>query len=171
MNIQQVKELLSRTYGFDIAEKTRVREFVYARRVFAKITREFGYTFQEIGDTIGCDHATIIHHVKMFNTVMDVDLKVYDKIKEILNSSKRLRPERNIEGDINPSVYLDRIDELENILLEKNMESFDEEEEPMDDEELENITTLLSIASSWDSETLKTFIETRLLPFDRMNNQ
>ena len=106
----------------------------------------------------------------MFSTVTDLDLRVYDKITDILNSSKRLRPERNLDETISNSVYIERIEELEAMVVDLKMEeSIDEDD--MSDEELENITTLLSIASSWDSETLKTFIETRLLPFDRMNNQ
>lgn len=170
MTIIQVKELLNRTYGFDIATKGRKREYVYARRVFSKLARDFGYTFQEVGDVIDCNHATIVHHIKMFSTVTDLDLRVYDKITDILNSSKRLRPERNLDDTISNSVYIERIEELEAMVVDLKMEeSIDDDD--MSDEELENITTLLSIASSWDSETLKTFIETRLLPFDRMNNQ
>ena len=159
MDITQLKGLLDQTYGFDISSKTRAREYVYARRVFSKVSRDFGYTFGEIGIAIGCNHATIIHHVKSFDTVHDTDKDIYRKVSIILKSSDRLNPYKNLQEPTDVSVYLDRISELEAMVMEKDFTV-----------EQDSMCRLIEIASSWDEDSLENFIETRVVPFDKMNN-
>ncbi len=160
MDIKQVKQLLDNTYGIDISRNVRDREYVYARRVFSKICKEFGYTYKEIGATIDSTHATIIHHIKNFDTIRDTDFTVYRKLVRILNSSKRLNPDKNLSESLDVSYYEEVINELQETISEQSIM-------PNDDDLIE----LINIASRWDSNVLKDFIETRLKPFDRMNNQ
>jgi len=159
MDITQLKGLLDQTYGFDISSKTRAREYVYARRVFSKVSRDFGYTFEEVGRVIGCDHSTIIHHINSFDTVQETDKDVYRKVSIILKSSDRLNPYKNLQEPTDVSIYLDRISELEAMVMEKDFTV-----------EQDSMCRLIEITSSWDEDALENFIETRVIPFDRMNN-
>ena len=159
MDITQLKGLLDRTYGFDISKKTRAREYVYARRVFSKVGRDFGYTFEDIGSIIDCDHSTIIHHIKSFETIHATDKEVYGKVVKILKSSDKLNPYKNLNEAVDVSVYLDRISELEGMVMEKDFTV-----------EQDDMCKLIEIASSWSEDALRNFIETRVMPFDKMNN-
>ncbi len=49
--------------GVDIkADKRRLRDVVYAKKIFYYSARKKMITFQQIADFLGANHATVIHH-------------------------------------------------------------------------------------------------------------
>ena len=71
-----------------LKEKNSTRFFVDARRIYSKLLRQKGYTYEKIGNFLnGRDHSTIIHYCKNFNNLIkyDKDLKrKYDDIKLLI---------------------------------------------------------------------------------------
>lgn len=74
-------EVCSR-YGLEwgvILSRSRVREVVDARRLYSGILRNvFRLTFQEIGDILNKNHATILHNINQHDTFVRI-LKSYKK--------------------------------------------------------------------------------------------
>ena len=61
--------IIKRT-DLDIRSSCRKFEYVMARVIYSKIARDvIGGIFQDIGDEINRNHATIIHSLKLFNEV------------------------------------------------------------------------------------------------------
>jgi hypothetical protein len=57
--------IIKEKLGFDIREKSRKREFVYARAVFYNELNKLGiFTLQWMGDFLNQDHSTVIHTLK-----------------------------------------------------------------------------------------------------------
>ena len=61
MTIQQLKEKFYNIYGFDLADRSRKREMVDARRIYSKIAYSLGYNLRQIGESIDRKHCNIIH--------------------------------------------------------------------------------------------------------------
>ena len=83
MKHEKLIELINQTLGVDIKKETRIREYVYARFIYAKIMRDKGFSLSYIGNTINKDHSTIIHALKQFEL-----LKKYDDFKKMYNKVK-----------------------------------------------------------------------------------
>ena len=75
--MDSLKKIINEIFFVNINDKTRKRRIVDARRAYAKILRDVGFSYEHIGDSIGKDHATIIHYVKSID-----DLLQYDSIFE-----------------------------------------------------------------------------------------
>ena len=83
MTLTQIRNRVSKENGFDVAIKKRDRKYAYAKKVYCKLAHQFNkYTYQDIADSIDCNHATIIHHLKTFDSVYDADLDNYIKLKK-----------------------------------------------------------------------------------------
>lgn len=91
MNNEKLIKLISDTLEIDLMKETRVREYVYARYIYAKIMRDKGFSLSYIGNTINKDHATIIHALKQFEFLKNYDdfKKMYDKVRMALNKEER----------------------------------------------------------------------------------
>ena len=82
MTPNELIKAINRALKIDIKSKSRKREIVYARFIFynkLRNSKERYYSFQNIGDFLGKDHATIIHGLKQYDI-----LKEYDDFKDIL---------------------------------------------------------------------------------------
>lgn len=76
-----IKEICSRydVQWSSVLSKNRVRVVVDARRLYCGILRNvFGLTFQEIGDMLNKNHATIVHSIKVHDNFVRI-LKSYKK--------------------------------------------------------------------------------------------
>ena len=51
-------------------------------KIFCKTMRDKGETYKNIAFMIGKDHTTVIHHVKKFNDLSEVDKKFQQRIKD-----------------------------------------------------------------------------------------
>ena len=156
MKIEEIKEMFDRAYGFDIATKTRVDEYVQARKAYCKLTRELGFGLQNIGDSINRDHATALHCVRTSQTITDFDVKVYNKILELVESCREIEPlTDNKEAEVIIK-YRNKIQELQSEVDALKSDT--------------SIQVLLAKEiSSWDSYYIKDFIETRLKPYKIIN--
>ena len=88
---QIVCETLSIT-PYQLHNKTRLKEFVFARHLFTYILRKhYNFTFIEIAKYLKKHHATVMHSVKdTQNFVAINDYKTCNALKLIYENSKKL---------------------------------------------------------------------------------
>jgi hypothetical protein len=158
MTLEQLKQEVERRYGFEISGQTRKRNVVYARKVFCKLGRLMNYTFQDIGNTIGVNHCSALYHNNTFYSVEDYDNKIYNSILE--DYCEIEKDESNVESVVilegKELEYKARIKELERKIsvLEAKPTSLSED--------------IVKKVDSWDFETKIEFVDTRLVPFERL---
>ena len=116
MKIEEIRILVERELELDLSHPSRLRARVYARAVYFKLCRQ--YTFEslnDIGMSVGRDHATVLHGIKIFNDVIveyEINLyEVYDKLNKLIAKCTKTR-----ERDINPEKYYR--DKYANLLVE-----------------------------------------------------
>jgi hypothetical protein len=76
---EELIEIVNENFFTDMLSKNRKREVVDARRAYAKILRDRGYTFELISRTIGRDHATILYYVRTIDSILSYDKEFRDK--------------------------------------------------------------------------------------------
>lgn len=93
--LEAIKIIVEGELDISIFGNSRKRNLVDARIIYAKIAREYNYSFKSIGVNIGKDHATIIHYMKNFDWLFSSDTKFRDtymylkeKIKDELPNIK-----------------------------------------------------------------------------------
>ena len=65
--------------GIDIENnRSRKRNVVEAKLLFCKLMRDEGYTYQDIGDCIGIDHATVLYHCKNYIYVKKASKELHE---------------------------------------------------------------------------------------------
>ena len=70
---EELKRIVNDTFLVDIEIESRKRDVVDARKVYSKILRDSGYSYESIGNTINKNHATIMHYVKTIEHLMSYD--------------------------------------------------------------------------------------------------
>ena len=70
---EELKRIVNDTFLVDIEIESRKRDVVDARKVYSKILRDSGYSYESIGKTINKNHATIMHYVKNIEHLMSYD--------------------------------------------------------------------------------------------------
>ena len=67
MKLSLIKELACEEFGSSFTARSRMRPLVYQRAVYFKLCRDHTkYSLHEIGKTLGYDHATVLHSLKLF---------------------------------------------------------------------------------------------------------
>jgi len=94
--MESLKQIVNEIFLIDIESNRRKRSIVDGRKVYSKILRALGFSYQHIGYTIGKDHATIIHYVKSVDSLLKYD-SVFEKKfmlakKNFLKENKHLIP-------------------------------------------------------------------------------
>lgn len=156
MKLEEIKQMFDEAYGFDIADRTRLDEYVQARKAYCKLTRELGFGLYNIGKSINRNHATAIHCVRTSQTIRDFDVRVYNRILKIVGSCRGIEPLTEKEEAIVIVEYRNKIQHLKSELdaLKSNT----------------GIEVLLAKEiSSWGNHHIKDFIETRLKPYKLIN--
>lgn len=94
MKINNIIKNVSTEFGFDIKKRSRKREYIYARAVYYKISRDvYNKTLAEIGSAVGVDHATVLHSIKNV-------FPVIERFEpDVLNSYNKLREKISFEAD------------------------------------------------------------------------
>ncbi len=105
MKIREIRELVERELDLDLSHPSRLRARVYARAVYFKLCRQHTFcSLSEIGMSVGRDHATVLHGIKIFDDVIveyEINLyEVYDKLNKLISKCTKTR-----ERDINPEKY------------------------------------------------------------------
>lgn len=77
--VEKLKKIVNEIFSVDIESKSRKRDLVDARKIYAKILREQGYGYEKIAKTINKDHATIIHYLKYIDHILSYDKDLMDK--------------------------------------------------------------------------------------------
>lgn len=79
VTINLIKTHLDIVYGFDVLERCRKREVVYARKVLITILVDYGFTHAQIKKEYDwVKHDMCIFHRKTFNQIRPMDLKIYN---------------------------------------------------------------------------------------------
>lgn len=157
-------------YGFDLSEKTRRRENVYAKKVFSKIARDLHHTWQNIGDAVDCNHATMLHHYNSFHVVDQYDKEVYVKCMKVLSMVPDIESETTIEIHASDPTTLIRskYQFALNELKEKN-NSLEKEIEELRNQQAhkKELEPIVNIMTGWGDTALQDFIDFRLKPYDK----
>lgn len=84
-NCAEIKQAITDVMGISFADvigSCKELKYVYARKIFAKLARETGFTYQQIGKQIGRSHATIIYYLKTYED----DYKYTPEFRKIANT-------------------------------------------------------------------------------------
>jgi hypothetical protein len=69
-----LKGIIKDILGIDVENnKSRIREVVNAKMIYASLLQDRGYGCSTISKTIGCNHATILHYNKNFKFYIKTD--------------------------------------------------------------------------------------------------
>lgn len=93
--LDAIKIIVEGELDINIYGDSRKRNLVDARIIYAKLSREYNYSFKSIGEPIGKDHSTIIHYMKNFDWLFSSDTEfremyIYlkEKVKDIIPKIK-----------------------------------------------------------------------------------
>ena len=87
-NSDDLKKIINEVFELDLLRKTRQREYVDARRVFAHMLLKEGATFAGIGKYLGLNHATVHFYTKRFSWIIKSDLILREKYELVLTRYK-----------------------------------------------------------------------------------
>lgn len=149
MTLQDLTDRLKEYYKFDIKERIRQREYVYARKVYSKLARETGYTFEEIGAHIGLRHAAVLYHCRTIYSVNTKDKIIFNRVIKDFSlpiQEIELKTKKEIMQAEAESKARDNVSYVSQKLIEH----------------------ITGVAKEWDTESIKDFINTRLKPYDKM---
>jgi hypothetical protein len=118
--MESLKQIVNEIFLIDIESKSRKRGIVDGRKVYSKILRDLGYSYELIGSTINKDHATIMHYVKDIDSLFEFD----NVFKKRYNLCKRkfLLEDRQIIMKSSDDIHLEAVtlaEKLEKAILDK----------------------------------------------------
>ena len=85
MTLEDLSRVTVEMYGFKLDERNRNRDVVYARKVFVKLAKDYGYRWHDIKPFIGSNHDLCIYHYDTFSTITPKDLDKYNILIEYFN--------------------------------------------------------------------------------------
>ena len=85
ISLAEIKKFLNDAYGFNIANSKRKREYVYARKVFCRLGRDYHYTFSSIAEEINTTHCSALYHSNSFDVIDVFDMDIYKECKTFIN--------------------------------------------------------------------------------------
>ena len=98
MKLELIEDLVVREFQNDFTIPVRTQENVYQRAIYYRICREFTTkSLKDIGYSIGRDHATVLHGMKLFKNfelwgeekLLDSYLKIRNKVQAFIRKSCR----------------------------------------------------------------------------------
>lgn len=109
--IDELKKIVNDVFLVDLEVSNRKRGVVDARKVYSKILRDSGYSYELIGETINKDHATIIHYVKNVEHILSYDRMLRDKYVACKNVfiKKRKSIKEQVKKDVDIYVTVVRL--------------------------------------------------------------
>ena len=147
MRLDKLKKAVDKKFGLDIATRSRKRKYVYARKVFCKLARETGATFQAIGNEINTKHDLVLFHC---NTIDVIEYQYKDKHDELIDELKLVFSK--------PFTKKEKPKPKPKKQIAKTNIS----------KTLKRIKCITDIISEWDIETVQEFKQTRLDPFNAL---
>lgn len=101
--MNSLKNIINLVFFVDIDEHTRKRQVVDARRAYAKILRDAGFSYEFIGKTINKNHAAVIHYVKSIDSLLKYDT-IFEK-KFILAKKNFLEENKHLNLNSKEDIY------------------------------------------------------------------
>lgn len=144
--VQQVVEMVM---GEKILVKNRKRRTVEARMMFSLMMVELNHPLTHIGEYLGRDHTTVIHHRRTMRNLIETDnemLRRYLRCKEIIDSEKQtLNLMTDEDYRIKAARLQNKIDMMrsEYRLLEEENQQLQEKLELMEDKRFIRIFELI----------------------------
>jgi len=98
MTLTEIQDYVQNQTGLDLTIKSRKRDYVYARAVYFYLCREYTpFSTEKIGDSLGKDHATVLHAIKKVIPIIlrheealaNVCLNFRDENKSYIDVKKR----------------------------------------------------------------------------------
>jgi hypothetical protein len=118
--MDSLKKIINEIFFVNIESSTRKRRTVDARRAYSRILKDVGFSYEHIADTIGKNHATIIHYVKSIDDLLQYD-SVFEK-KFILVKKQFLLENKQLLAQSNDDIYTTAIrlgEKLDEVILKK----------------------------------------------------
>ena len=141
MTLQDLTDKINEYYGIDLKERTRSREYAYARKLYSALGRAGQHTLEKIGEQIGLNHASVLYHSNSTHSLTRKDKEIFKRIAkdfslpvETINLVKKKMPKRSQE------------------LLNKH----------------KMMRQIRDVVDGWDNESIRNFISTRLELYDKM---
>jgi len=70
MESKKLLKAIEKFSGINIkGNKSRKRPVVEAKQLYSKLMRDAGHTYEDIGSSVGLNHATILHHFKSYEII------------------------------------------------------------------------------------------------------
>jgi hypothetical protein len=164
---KEIFKIVSSRLNFDIAKKSRQRQYIYGRGIANKLSKELTCEgLQMISKNYSNDHATVLHSVNQFETNYSkyIDpfkvLNVYNELYLIIQNKFNILNDDEILL-FNSNV---RIDNLESkiALLEFEIQSYEMNNVVLKNEYLRRL--MLMVQNLEDSD-IKELLEYRIKPF------
>ena len=96
--IELIKQIIEQD---GLANKNRKREIVHRRIYLFRKLREDGHTLKRIGDLFNMNHATILHGLKTYQDLTDINDKLFQHDIEYYKLLLSLeRPELDLRNEI-----------------------------------------------------------------------
>lgn len=82
-----IKQTIEELYGLNLEEKCRKEKYIEARAFFVKIAKDTlkNVTYQQIGNIINKNHATVIHSKKTIENLLTYDDNVQKNYQDLLD--------------------------------------------------------------------------------------
>ena len=118
-DFEELRNIIQSVSGFDIHRRSKKTEFVYARMVFYALTRNIGYTYQNIGDYLNKDHATVLVGQRKFYDLITRDAYLRDTYLECSNVFKEKRTPRRVTGSMPRNSFIEDLQyQIDSLILE-----------------------------------------------------
>ena len=90
MTIDKIKEIVERETGHDLTQVSRKTELVYTRAMYYNLCREYTlHSLEAIGKSVGKNHATVLHGIKLYRDWIDQHeeryIQAYEKIDKLVS--------------------------------------------------------------------------------------
>ena len=90
MTIDKIKEIVERETGHDLTQVSRKTELVYTRAMYYNLCREYTlHSLEAIGKSVGKNHATVLHGIKLYRDWIDQHeeryMQTYEKIDKLVS--------------------------------------------------------------------------------------
>jgi len=121
--INELKRIVNDIFLVDLEVKNSKRGVVDARKVYSKILRDSGLSYELIGSTINKDHATVIHYVKNVEYLLSYDRALMEKYVACKNVfiKKKESIKEQVKKDVDIYVTAIRLtNELQEAIASKN---------------------------------------------------
>jgi hypothetical protein len=164
LRLERLKSLVEDIYGFNLSGGGRKREYVYAKKVYAKIAMDQGHTSASIGRSLNYNHATVLFYYKTFHSVKPSDIEIYERIIEIYEKVSDIKDE-NLSIKVKAKNGSKLIKAKYEILISELRSKINILE--INSKKEENNKKVLDMMSGWTEDERSDFIEYRLKPYSK----